>query len=68
MRCTLQKNSKVEIALYDAGGAEVKIVSNEFRNAGIQNVSINASSFAAGMYFIKLRTGDGEKMLKLYKY
>lgn len=68
LQFVLQNSSHVELALYDAGGRKVKIVSNEFRNAGAQTVNVNVASLTAGMYFINLRTGNDRRIVKLYKY
>lgn len=68
LQFSLNKNSKVEIALYSADGRRLKTISNELRNAGIQNMNIDASAFAPGIYFISLQSDECGRIMKLYKY
>ena len=58
----------VELVVYDALGREVATLLNEFRNAGENSVTFDASSIAGGVYYYRLRAGeftDVKKMIVL---
>lgn len=61
----LPQNAEVELTVFDINGREViKLVNNEFRNAGKYSVSFNArnarkgSDLSSGVYFYKLNAGS----------
>lgn len=54
----LPKNSMVKINVYDITGKEVRILVNEFRNAGLHEVQFNATNLSSGYYFCKMQAGD----------
>lgn len=48
----------VKLIVYDLLGREVKVLVNEYRNAGSYNIEFDASSLASGVYFYKLEAKD----------
>lgn len=64
----LPKNSFVKIAIYDITGRLVKILVNEFKNAGSYIISLNASDLSSGVYFYRMETSsfvETKKMLMI---
>ena len=51
---TLPIASRVELALYDLLGRQVRTVLNEVRAAGEHHVSWDASGLASGIYFVRM--------------
>lgn len=56
----LPKDSRVNIAVYDILGREMKSIVNEFKKAGYYTVTYDASALSSGTYFYRLLT-DGDK-------
>jgi hypothetical protein len=48
----------VKIVLYDILGREVKILVNEYKNAGNYNINFNGSNLASGVYFYIMLVND----------
>jgi len=60
--------AEIKISIINLLGEEVKILVNEFKQAGYHEVYFNASSFSSGIYFYKLSTAnysDSKKMIIL---
>ena len=55
----------VKIIIYDLLGREVKTLVNEYKQAGIYQVSFNAEGLASGIYFYKMTAGDFSETKKL---
>jgi hypothetical protein len=51
-------NGEVTLIVFDALGREVAVIVNEIKTAGTYTVPFDASSFAAGVYFYRLRSGN----------
>jgi outer membrane protein assembly factor BamB len=62
---SLPVNSNVRLVMFDAAGREVKILVNEFQNAGNYNISFNGSGLASGAYFYRLITNDFTETKKM---
>jgi agmatine deiminase len=65
---SIGSSNVVELVVYDALGREVATLLNEFRNAGENSVTFDASSIAGGVYYYRLRAGeftDVKKMIVL---
>ena len=60
----LSEASTVRLAVYDAVGREVTILSNGFREAGRYEVHLEAANLAEGTYIVQLATGNGHKVIK----
>jgi hypothetical protein len=67
----LAVNGTVTLKIYDVSGKEIlRLINNEFRNAGNYTIDFNAkSSLASGVYFYKLESGSftGIKKMMLVK-
>jgi len=56
---SLEKASKLTIAVYDQLGQLVQVVSNSQFNAGVNQVEINTSSLNSGIYNIRIDAENG---------
>jgi hypothetical protein len=64
----LPKAVKVHLGLYDAKGALLAVLLDRNQEAGTYNLPIGNNYFkAAGVYFLKLRTGDKTETVTLVK-
>jgi len=54
----IPKAGYVELKVYDILGREAATIVNEFRQAGNYTVDFNASSFASGVYFYTIKSGE----------
>ena len=64
----LPRESKVQVAVYDVLGREVRTLTNEFKKAGKYSVRFDASGLPSGIYFIRLSADsytDVKKMVLL---
>ncbi|MEO6695500.1 MAG: SBBP repeat-containing protein [Ignavibacteria bacterium] len=52
----ISKDGLVRIKIYDVSGREVKILINEFRQAGNYSVVFDGNTFASGVYFYRLES------------
>jgi len=57
-------DSKVELTVYDLAGRKVKTLVNKQQLAGQHSVNWNASGFASGVYFYRIRTDNFSDMKK----
>ena len=65
---TLQQSGKVNIAIYNNIGVQVKLLLNETKHQGSHQFLFDASKLESGIYFCVLRTSEGiqtKKMIKL---
>ncbi|HLT46565.1 MAG TPA: T9SS type A sorting domain-containing protein, partial [Rubricoccaceae bacterium] len=56
---TLPHPSEVEVAVYDVLGRRVATVASERFPAGRREVALDASTLPAGVYVVRVLTGDG---------
>jgi photosystem II stability/assembly factor-like uncharacterized protein len=54
----LPKASVVQLSVLDILGREVSVLVNERRNAGVHEVTFDATGLASGVYFYRLATGN----------
>ena len=55
----LPNNANVKLVIYDVMGREVvRLVNNEFKQAGRYTVDFNGQNYASGVYFYRLEAGD----------
>lgn len=62
----------VDLAVYDVSGRAVRALVHDVRGAGVHRVrwdgrSADGAPVAAGVYFAKLRTGSGERTVKVVR-
>ncbi len=55
----------VSLKVFDVLGKEVASLVNEVRNAGVHEVTFNASSLSSGTYFYRIETGNFVKTKKM---
>ncbi len=55
---SIAKTAKVEIVVFDILGREVAKLVNETKKAGKHEVNFEASKYASGLYFYRLKAGD----------
>ncbi|MCB2198120.1 T9SS type A sorting domain-containing protein [bacterium] len=66
VRFSLDRTSKVRLAVFDVLGREVAELSNHTYSGGRHTLSFDAQSLASGVYFLRLENGFGENsMLKV---
>ncbi len=63
LRYDLPENSIVRITIYNVQGREIKVLVNQYQEAGYKSVRWNATNnygkpISAGMYFYKIRAGE----------
>lgn len=63
----LDKDSKVEINLYDMRGMLVAKLLDSKRTAGVHSETFNGADFVAGTYFYVIKTNDGVSSKKVIK-
>ena len=61
----LEKDSHVEIMIYDAAGRLVEELVNGHQDGGSYSITWNASNQSSGMYFVKMVAGDIAQTQKL---
>jgi hypothetical protein len=54
----LPKQGFVTLKIYDITGREVKVLVNEFKQAGYYTIDFNGSNFASGVYFYRIQSGS----------
>ncbi|MDD5530101.1 MAG: FG-GAP-like repeat-containing protein [bacterium] len=61
----LPVGGKVSLNLYDVSGSCVKTLVNEEKQVGSYSVCVDAKELRAGIYFVKLRTGNYQETKKV---
>lgn len=66
---SLPKHQLVTVKVFDALGNEVKVLVNEVRNAGVHEITFDASELSSGIYLYRLTTENftSEKKMVLMK-
>jgi len=54
----IPKSGNVKLSVYNVLGQEVKVLVNEFKQAGEYNVKFDAYDLPSGVYFYKIQSGD----------
>jgi hypothetical protein len=62
---TLAREEKVKIGLYSLEGKLIKDIENKYYSKGINMVTVNADELKAGIYFIKLDSGNNSLFEKV---
>ena len=70
LRYDLPENSIVRITIYNVQGREIKVLVNQYQEAGYKSVRWNATNnygkpISAGMYFYKIRAGEFTQTRKM---
>jgi hypothetical protein len=61
----LPRAAPVRIAVLDLQGREVAVVADGNHRAGTHSISWNARRLAPGMYFVKLRTPELDRVRRI---
>jgi hypothetical protein len=54
----ISRNISVKITIYNILGQEIKVLVNEFKNAGRYEVEFDGMNYASGVYFYRIEAGD----------
>jgi len=65
IRYTLGRDERVELTIYNIAGAEVAVLADGPRAAGIHSVRWNAGHLASGVYFCRLQAGGASETVKM---
>lgn len=55
----------VQLKLYNMLGQQIKIILNEYKQAGYYKINFDASNLSSGIYFYKLTVGERSKTKKM---
>jgi len=55
----------VSLKVYDLTGMEVKIIVNEFQDAGYHSVRFEGKDLSSGIYFYRINSGNFNKTMKM---
>ena len=62
---SLPSPSNVKLILYNAIGITVRVLENEFKEAGNYSLNFNASKLSSGIYFYRLQAGSFNETKKM---
>jgi hypothetical protein len=65
LRFELSKAQEVELTVYDLLGRQIDVLIDERLEAGVHDVSFDASSLTSGVYFYRLRAGDADETKRM---
>lgn len=54
----LPESQNVNLAVYDLLGRQIQNLMNEYKQAGINHISFDASDLVSGIYFYRIQAGD----------
>jgi hypothetical protein len=62
---SLPSSSNVKLVVYNTLGQSIKIIDNEYKQAGSYSINFNASDLPSGIYFYKLEAGQFSQIKKM---
>ncbi len=62
---SVPNSSRVKLILYDILGNQVKVLSDEFKEAGNYSYTLNANELSSGVYIVRLNSGSTFKAIKI---
>ncbi len=65
IKFSIPEGSQVSLKIYNSLGQEIKILVNQFMEAGVHNVNFNAIGLNSGMYFYRLDAGEFTQVRKM---
>ncbi|MDF1612694.1 right-handed parallel beta-helix repeat-containing protein [Stygiobacter electus] len=65
IKYTIPNSEKVLIKVYDVLGREVKVLLNEYKDAGTYEIEFNATYLTSGLYFYKIIAGNKTETRKM---
>ncbi len=57
--------SNVKLILYDALGRQIKVLTNEYKEAGNYSYTLNADELSSGVYIVRLSAGISNRVIKI---
>lgn len=58
IKFALDKPQDVKLSVYDLLGRRIAVLIDDYREAGVHEITFDASSLSSGVYFYRLRAGD----------
>ncbi len=65
IKYSVPEASNVKLTMYDALGRQVKVLSNEYMEAGNYSYTLNADGLSSGVYIVRLSAGISNKVIKI---
>lgn len=65
LQYTVREQSRVYVTLHDATGKEIRQIEDRMRFPGRHTCTINGSDLTAGLYFVRLRSGQSVEFRKI---
>ncbi len=65
IKYSVPEASNVKLILYDALGRQVKVLTNEYKEAGNYSYTLNAGGLSSGVYIVRLSSGISNKVIKI---
>jgi hypothetical protein len=65
IRYSIPEATKIKLEIYNVLGQKVKTIVNEFKKPGNYEVSLNASNYASGVYFYRIKSSKFNKVKKM---
>jgi serine protease AprX len=65
IKYSVPEASNVKLILYDALGRQVKVLANEYKEAGNYSYTLNAGGLSSGVYIVRLSSGISNKVIKI---
>jgi serine protease AprX len=62
---SVPNGSRVKLILYDILGKRVKVLTDEFKEAGNYTYNLNADGLSSGVYIVRLNAGTTNKVIKI---
>ena len=64
---SIEKPGQIRIEIINIQGQLVKILSDEYRGAGKYNFNWNGDQFSKGIYYLRIISGDGQRVMKIIR-
>jgi hypothetical protein len=65
IKYSVPEASNVKLILYDALGRQVRVLTNEYKEAGNYSYTLNAGGLSSGVYIVRLSSGISNKVIKI---
>ena len=65
IRYSLSQSANVKVEIFDVLGRRIAVLVDEHQNIGTYDVKFNAQHFASGIYFVRMRAGEYNKIHKM---
>lgn len=65
IKFSIESSAVVKVTVFDLLGKELKVIVNEYRNAGTHSVGFNANTLPSGVYFYSFQSGNFTQTKKM---